>query len=84
MKRPTISPALAALLGLGGLAGCPPPVNALYGAPATDEDGDGYYDEVDDCDDTDASIHPGADDPEGDGIDQNCDGVDGNASDTGT
>ena len=30
-----------------------------------------------DCDDHDATRYPGAEDPDGDGIDQNCDGVDG-------
>jgi hypothetical protein len=30
-----------------------------------------------DCDDKNPAIHPGAEDPDGDGIDQNCDGVDG-------
>ncbi len=82
-KKPRLSPALAALMGLSMATGCPNQTQALYGAPAVDQDGDGYL-EGDDCDDSDASIHPGADDPEGDGIDQNCDGVDGNASDTGT
>ena len=33
-----------------------------------------------DCRNFDADIHPGAEDPEGDGIDQNCDGADGDAT----
>jgi hypothetical protein len=32
-----------------------------------------------DCAPFDPGIHPGADDPIGDGIDQNCDGFDGGA-----
>tara|TARA_B100001750_G_scaffold218321_1_gene204380 strand:- start:2161 stop:3669 length:1509 start_codon:yes stop_codon:yes gene_type:complete len=40
-----------------------------------DADGDGHNTSVD-CDDTDADIHPGAEDPCGDGVDSNCDGVD--------
>lgn len=47
-------------------------------APADlDDDGDGFSDNQGDCNDNDSSIHPGASDSEGDGIDQNCDGVDG-------
>lgn len=48
-----------------------------------DRDGDGYYthDWDNDCDDTNASINYGETDPFGDGIDQNCDGVDGDNND---
>lgn len=48
---------------------------ALYGAPVTDEDGDGWND-GEDCDDSDASIHPEAEETPGDGVDSNCDGED--------
>ncbi|MCB9592333.1 MAG: N-acetylmuramoyl-L-alanine amidase [Sandaracinaceae bacterium] len=40
-----------------------------------DEDGDGSPADVD-CDDADASVHPGATDLCGDGVDADCDGVD--------
>ena len=60
------------------------PVNSIDGSEPAGEpsaelfdlDGDGYP-EDEDCDDTNASIFPGAEDPFGDDIDQNCDGVDG-------
>ena len=42
--------------------------------PGTDSDGDGYYAEVDDCDDTDPEIYPGAVEICDDGLDNDCDG----------
>ena len=50
------------------LGGTPPP--PVY----TDGDGDGYYAEVDDCDDSNAAVNPGAVEV-CDGIDNNCDGT---------
>ena len=43
------------------------------GAPV-DADGDGYTTE-DDCDDSDAEVHPGAQEICNDGVDDNCDGL---------
>ncbi|GJM09837.1 MAG: hypothetical protein DHS20C11_21130 [Lysobacteraceae bacterium] len=42
-----------------------------------DNDGDTFTENEGDCDDADNTIFPGANDPLGDGIDQNCDGIDG-------
>ena len=59
----------------------PEPVSApTCTDPAKDVDGDNYCEN--DCDEMNKEIHPGATDPMGDGIDQNCDGVDGVKTDT--
>ena len=42
----------------------------------TDADGDGVF-TPDDCDDTREDVFPGADDPNGDGVDADCEGGDG-------
>ena len=57
------------LLTLLTLYGCQP-------GGVTDFDGDGASDQVD-CDPADPEVYPGAPDPLGDGIDQDCDGADG-------
>ncbi len=89
MRRPPpMSVAMMSLLGLTTpltFMACSESMYGVAGTPSTlqDLDGDGVF-EGEDCDDTDATIHLGADDPVGDGIDQNCDGVDGIAGDTGS
>ncbi len=43
-----------------------------------DDDNDGFTENQGDCDDRSDAIAPGLDDGVGDGIDQDCDGIDGN------
>jgi hypothetical protein len=55
--------------------------------PPTDADGDGYVSEADggnDCDDTDAAVHPGAIEDCTDDIDNDCDGWVGTCALSGT
>lgn len=86
---------LRAALGLAATGLMAVSLMACYGLPMcdsndkVDNDKDNYFKDVascyvdePDCDDTNPNIHPGADDTAGDGIDQNCDGVDGIASTT--
>ncbi len=46
------------------------------GLDCTDNDGDGYCAEIDDCNDNNELIHPGSEDLAGDGVDHDCDGCD--------
>ncbi len=51
-------------------------IHVFYTDEHFDQDGDGYDVSDGDCDDADASIHPGATEVAYDGIDQDCDGND--------
>ncbi len=71
----------AALVTLMACYGLPPgyyraPPPTADACPGNDADKDGVCAPAD-CDDHDPAVYPGAADPDGDGIDQNCDGVDG-------
>ena len=60
--------------GFAACADCDDNDEAAWGS---DEDGDGFDPCEGDCDETSASIHPGAFDPWGDGQDHDCSGADG-------
>ncbi len=78
-------PQAASLLAFT-LVACVPAPGADSGSPgdtsAVDADHDGYPATAGDCDDEQPAINPEATDVVGDGIDQNCDGVDGFDSDS--
>ena len=71
---------------LSGFIGCQPGDVPVYAedrqgdsTPGLDEDGD-WYEGTSDCNDRNAAIHPGAAEFCGDGVDQDCDGVDSECS----
>lgn len=59
-----------------------PDTNPWCDVPSNDLDGDGYCGTYD-CNESDSTVNTGRFDEDGDGIDQNCDGVDGYAGDAG-
>jgi len=90
-RRPRhLARALASLIGGGAVAitlmACygamphhandPGAVGCYHEYGGGDGDGDGHC-APQDCNDTNAMVFPGAEDPDLDSIDQNCDGVDG-------
>ena len=52
--------------------------DCTVGSEDTDDDGDGYTETLGDCDDSNATIYPGAQEIIGDGIDQDCNGINKN------
>ena len=78
---------MVTLMACYGMAYPPPEVSTPV-PTANDRDGDGFEEAPSraapspayDCDDTSKDVHPGANDPVGDALDQNCDGMDGSAS----
>ena len=76
MNRACAAP-LWVLVGLGvGCLGRASKGDETSASARGDEDGDGF-DAAEDCDDADATVHPGVEDGEIDGVDRDCDGTDG-------
>ena len=73
---PSWSWSAVALLSLM-LLGCPNQGAKIDDSGGTDADGDGVTVEAGDCDDGNPEVYPGATDWVGDGVDQNCDDLDG-------
>ncbi|MBL8741049.1 MAG: hypothetical protein JNK04_08150 [Myxococcales bacterium] len=84
-RKSALARATASIMMLATSTATAMTLMACYGMPpeecdeGQDFDNDGY-DACSDCADDDETSYPGADDPAGDDIDQNCDGVDGIAS----
>ena len=77
-----VSPSFCTLLTLLALTGCAKDSSDDGGEDTSsqvvsDQDKDGFTVEDGDCNDEDATVNPDATDNAGDGVDQNCDEVDG-------
>lgn len=69
--------------GAAGHGGAPDGGAPEEGTNTDDVDGDGYSEADGDCDDTDGSVYPGADEIPWDGVDQDCDDADAGTTRSG-